>query len=194
MFDDFNDVPFDVEEYSEDADSVMDLYKESEEQTGPIDTVTANYYVGIVRKNKEKEAEYKEQAKAMLEDFKYKVDAWLRKRQTTLDYSTQLCLAKLEEYYRANQPANGKSISLPEGHIGFYSVAEKYSFDENADMILKTLEDTEGLKQFVRYTPSINKVALKKACSFHDGQVFVGETLIPGATYTPKTTEFKARQ
>lgn len=193
MFDDFADVPFDVEEPKEDLDIESELFEDNSHMEGPIDVVTANYYVGLVKKNKQKENAYKEQAKAMKEDFNYRVDNWLRTRQQALEFSTQYYLGKLEAYYRDNQPANGKSLSLPEGHIGFYEVKEKFDFDANKDEIIKTLENTPGMKQYVRYTPAINKTDLRKACSVVDGEVYVGKTLLPGANYTPPSTEFKAR-
>ena len=194
MFDDYSDVPFDVEDPKEDADITEELYSENDEKTGPIDTVTANYYVGLIKKNKEKEALYKEQAKQMLEDFKYRVDNWLRTRQNSLDYSTQFYLGKLEAYYRENQPANGKSLSLPEGNIGFYAVQPKFDFDSNKKDIIKILEETPGLKQYLRYSPEINKNDLKKAVSVgDDGQIYIGKTLLPNVGYIPKTTEFKIR-
>ena len=193
MYDNYDDVPFDVNEYQEDADITEELYKEDVAE-GPIDMVTANYYVGLVKKNKAKEAEYKEQAKQMLEDFKYKIDRWLTTRQRALDFSTQYYLSKLEAFDRENQPANGKSLSLPEGNIGFYSVAAKFDFDSNKEQIIKILEANPDLKRYLRYTPAINKTDLKKAISVSDeGQVYIGETLLPNVGYEPKTVEFKTR-
>lgn len=191
MYDDF-EVPFDTEEFKEDADILSELYDDGPHE-GLINEVTANYYVGIVKQNKEKEAVYKEQAKNMIDDFTVKVQGWLAKRQRALDYSTQMCLGKLEAFYRANQPANGKSISLPEGHIGFYKVKEKYDFDTNKNDVIKILSDTPELNKFLRYTPAVDKINIRKACSFKDGIVYVDQTPLPGVTYTPETQEFRAK-
>lgn len=188
-----DDVPFDTEEAKEDADVVTELYETDTFQPGKeLDVTTANYFVGLIKKNQEKSKQYEDQAKEMKEDFKFKVDNWLRKRQRALEYSNQMLLMKLEGFYQKNQPSNGKPISLPEGNVGFYKVREKYDFDTNEKEIVDKLEKN-GLEKYLSYKPSIKKKDLKEACSFHDGNVYIGDTMLPEASYTPGTTEFKVR-
>ena len=189
----FYDVPFDTEEEAKDVDIVEELYNKDTFLAKEIDSVSANYFVGLVKKNKEKQKQYEEQAKEMKEDFAFKVDSWLRKRQQALDYSNQMLLAKLEAFYQQNQSGNGKPISLPEGNIGFYKTQEKYDFDTNEKEIINILTGKDELTQYLNFKPSIRKKELKKVCSVHDGNVYVGDTVLPEVTYTPATTEFKVR-
>lgn len=187
----YDDVPFDVfDEY--DDDLLTQLYQ-PEDKPGMVDTATANFYVGIVKRNKEKEVQYEEQAKQMIDLFKVRVENWLAQRKRSLDYSTQHCMDKLRVYWDNNLPSTGKSISLPEGNIGFYKVPEKYDFDSHKDEIIKALEESEETKQYIRYTPAVNKKDIKKACSYHDGSVYIGDQKLPLVGYTPATQEFKVR-
>ena len=193
----FDDVPFDVTEEDPDyCEEVLDrIYKEGSE-TGDhknINAVSANYYLARIKKNKEKAAQYAEQAKQMKDDFKVRVDNWLASRQHALDYDTQYCMDVLELYYEENKPANGKSISLPEGNIGMYTVQAKYDFDTGKEDILKFLEQYPGLHRFIRNKPEINKSDLKKACTVEDGKLYIDGYEIPKAGFTPKTTEFGVR-
>ena len=194
MFDDYSDIPFDVNT-EEDEDIGEELYAANSGKTGPIDMITANYYVGLVKKNKAKAEEYEEKAKEMKDDFGFRVDKWLRGRLDSLDYSNAFYLGKLEEYFNQNPPeGDKKSISLPEGHIGFYKNREKYDFDTNEKEVIAMLESDPELKShYLKYTPSTDKITLIKACSFNHGKVMVNGKEIPGAKYTPATTEFKAR-
>lgn len=193
MFDDYSDIPFDVNA-EEDADIGEELYSQGD-KTGPIDMITANYYVGLIKKNKVKAEEYAEKAKDMKNDFSFRVDNWLRGRLNALDYSNEFYLSKLQEYFNQNPPeGNKKTISLPEGNIGFYAVREKFDFDTNEKEIIAMLESNPDLqKKYLKYKPSIDRMALRKACLPEDGKVTVEGKVLPGVSYTPATTEFKTR-
>ena len=193
----FDDVPFDV--FEEDPDLNKEawdqIFKEGSEagEGSEITASSANYYLGRIKKNKEKLSQYTEQAKQMKDDFKVRVEAWLQSRQKALDYDTQHCMDMLEMYYEKNKTADGKSISLPEGNIGMYSVRAKYDFDTAKEEILKFLQEHPELQQFIRNKPEINKSILQKACVVADGKLYVDGYEIPHAGYTPKTTEFGIR-
>ena len=193
----FDDVPFDVFEDDPDcSQEAMDrLYKEGAEanNNSDISVVDANYYLGRIKQNKEKAARYKDQAKQMKDDFNVRVDAWFQSRQKALDYDTQYCMDVLELYYEKNKPEDGKSLSLPEGNIGMYTVQAKYDFDTAKDVILKFLQDHPGLQKYVRFKPEINKTELKNACTVENGKLFIDDLEIPNASYTPKTKTFGIR-
>ena len=189
-----NDVPFDVfDDFDVDREIVDLLYKEGADGRNHLDAVSANYYLGRVKQNKEKLKRYEDQAKQIKDDFKVRVDNWLQSRKNALEFDTQHCLDALELYYESNKPINGKPLSLPEGNIGMYSVTAKYDFDSCKEEILKFLQDHPELQQYVRNKPEINKEELKKACVVKDGRVYVGEIEIPKAGYTPKTSKFSFR-
>ena len=191
----FDDVPFDV---FDDPDITEDpwgtLYKEGS-QDKPVDAATANYYVGRIKQNRAKMDEYKEQARQMKDDFKVRVDTWLQSRQKSLDYDTQHCMDMLEMYYEQNKPANGKSISLPEGNIGMYTVPAKYDFDTQEKQILAILSSNPGLQQYIRTKEEIDRVKIRKDITIVDDEVCIGEHKIPlpEIGYTPKSTAFGIR-
>lgn len=191
-----NDVPFDVfDEEDPDSERITweSLYKEGSGTQPPIDAVSANYYLGRIKQNKEKMKSYEEQAKQMKDDFIVRVEQWLDTRRSSLDYDTQHCMDMLEIYYERNKPANGKPISLPEGNIGIYATRENFDFDTNADKILPLLEKDDALKEFIRYKPSINKMEIKKACAVKDGIVYIHGKKMPLVGYTPKGKAFSIR-
>ena len=189
----YDDIPFDVyDDPDVEKDILSELYKVDHEP-GPISAVSANYYLGRIKQNREKMTKYKEQAKQISDDFKARIETWLQSRQKTLDFDTQHCMDMLEAYYEQNKPANGKSLSLPEGNIGMYSVAAKYDFDTCKDDVLKFLQDHEELQKYIRNKPEINKAELKKACSVVDGKIYVGDLELPKVGFIPKTSEFGIR-
>lgn len=191
----YEDIPFDVfEDPDMNEDPFASLYKEGS-QGRPIDATTANYYVGRIKQDKEKMKQYDEQAKQMKDDFKVRVDTWLQSRQKTLDADIQHCMDMLEIYYAQNPPANGKSISLPEGNIGMYAVSAKYDFDTKEKQILDILRTNPELQQYVRTKEEIDRARIRKDITIVDGEVCVGEHKIPFPEigYTPKTTAFGIR-
>lgn len=189
-----DDVPFDVyDDPDSDASTWETLFKEGSEGHRPVDAATANYYLGRIKQNKEKLRQYESQAKEMKDDFKVRVDGWLQSRQSALEYDNQHCLEILEMYFEDNKPARGKTISLPEGNIGLYATPEKYDFDTHKEDVLRYLQDHPELQKYIRNKPEINRSELKKACSFRDGKIYVGDLELPNVTYSPKTDQFSIR-
>ena len=190
----YDDIPFDV--FEEDPDSGKEtwetLFKEGSATCPPVDAATANYYLGRIKQDKEKMERYKEQAKQMKDDFKIRVDTWLQSRQSSLDYDIQHCLDMLEIYYEAHKPADGKSISLPEGNIGLYSVSEKYDFDSHEKDVIKYLQDHQ-LSKYLRIKPEIDKKEIKKAITFDGEKLWIEGIELPNVPYTPKTKVFGIR-
>lgn len=183
--------PFEVMDPDSQSDMWSKIFKEGADGRDHLDAASANYYVGRIKQNKQKAKQYEEQAKEMKDDFKTRVDSWLKSRQDALDYDTQHCMEMLEMYYEANKPANGKSISLPEGNIGMYSVPAKYDFDSKKEEILQYLQDHQ-LFQFIRNKLEIDKAGIKKAIREENGKLYIGDIELPVA-YIPKTTAFNIR-
>ena len=190
----YDDIPFDV--FEEDPDSGQEtwetLFKEGSANCPPTDATTANYYLGRIKQNREKMERYKEQAKQMKNDFKVRVETWLQSRQNSLDYDTQHCMEMLEMYYAANKPADGKSISLPEGNIGMYSVPEKYDFESYEKDVIKYLQDNQ-LSKYLRLKPEIDKKEIKKAITYDGEKLWIDGIELPNVPYTPKTKAFGIR-
>ena len=189
----YDDVPFDVFDDSDMNENPWEsLYKEGSRDR-PVDAVTANYYLGRIKQNKEKIKQYETQAKQMKDDFKVRVDTWLQNRQNSLNFDIQHCMEMLELYFEQNRPVKGKTLSLPEGNIGMYSVPAKYDFDTNGKEILNILQTNPELQKYVRIKPEINVAELKKACTVKDDKVYVGELELPNVGYVPKTDVFNIR-
>ena len=188
----FEDVPFDVIDPDMNKEAWDVLFQKGSENQKSLNASAANYYLGRIKQNKEKAEQYKSQAKEMKDDFKVRVDTWLQSRQNALDYDTQHCLEMLEAYYENHKPANGKSISLPEGNIGMYAVAAKYDFDTYKDKIVKFLQEHQ-LTQYIRNKPEVNKTEIKKAVQEVDGKLYINGIELPDVPYTPKTTAFGIR-
>lgn len=188
----FEDIPFDVMDPDDNKEAWALMYQEGSEGQNNLNASAANYYLGRIKQNKEKAEQYKNQAKEMKDDFKVRVDTWLQSRQNALDYDTQHCLEMLEAYYEAHKPANGKSISLPEGNIGMYTVSAKYDFDTYKDKVVKFLQEHQ-LTQYIRNKPEVNKTEIKKAVREVDGKLYVDGIELSDVPYTPKTTAFGIR-
>lgn len=190
-----NDVPFDV--FEEDPDSGRDLweslYKEGSSGPGVPDAASANYYLGRIKQNRKKLESYEEQAKQMKADFNARIETWLKARTSSLDYDTQHCMDMLEMYYEHNKPANGKSISLPEGSIGNYTVQAKYDFDSCKQDVLDILQQNEALHKYIRVKSEIDRTKIKKALTEKDGKLFVDGVELPMVPFTSKTTAFGIR-
>jgi len=181
--------PLDLDDIDSNADAWEKIFRDGSDHREHLDSASANYYVGRLKKNKEKAEAYEQQAKEMIDDFKVRVQNWLKTRQEALEYDNKHCMEMLEAFYESHKPENGKPISLPEGNVGFYTAREKYDFDTNEKEIIKLLEEDPDMKQFLRYKPEINRIEFKKACTVDGDQVYLHGKKVPVA-FTPKSKVF----
>lgn len=184
----------------EDFDDFLDdSFETTEMNEVEISDNTANYLIYRYNRNVAKQEEYAEKAKAILEDYKTKVMAWLETRQAALNYDNDNCIRRLQEYYEHNAANNSEKLKLPAGTIGYYKKARSIKIN-NAELSsyydsLKDEAEKAAFKRFLKPKTAFDLTKLKAACTVDEerNELVLDGFSVPGSSFTPGTTEFKVR-
>lgn len=150
----------------------------------------------FIRKYKELAAEKKEFeriAKEKLEFEKNKVEAWLEKHNKQINTSLEYIEKLLKSYAIENidTTSKKKSISLPEGIIGFRKQQDEYAYEN--DVIADYLRTINDSRFFIPVEPKLDIKTLKKTGKAVDGKFYLNDRLVPGITVTPREDKFEVK-
>lgn len=186
-----------LEEFMEE-ETVKELKIEEEKmanKTFVIETKEqANFFIKQVLDAKAQIAEVQATSKRMLESEKSKIERWEQKEVNKIQNSIEYMSGLLQNFAEGElEKSNGKkkSVSLPNGSIGFRAQQPKYEYDDTT--ILKYLQDN-GREDFINYKPSVSHSELKKNGTVKEGQLYLGNEVVPGVTVIPQDPKFEVKE
>lgn len=149
---------------------------------------SADYYLNRLKLNKKKIEEIDFKAKMYKAEYEAKIEAWQKRRSNLYQRDIDHCSEILEAYFNKVEIDPAKKVSLPSGTIGFYKTREKINYDEA--LLTKYLLEHENFQKYISVKPSINKNLLKKEATYVDGQMQIGNVVLPGVSITEAVTKF----
>ena len=171
-----------------DADMVQDFlaYSQPEKKEGWTckDEVDANWVLGMIKKAQAEQARLDENYQAM----QNQLDAWHDDRSAKLDAELEHWKTVLNIYAdNALKDGKKKSMSLPNGKIGFRKMAPAYERDEKALMAFVKA----SAPAYIKVKESVDWSGLKKACKVDgDHLVTADGEIVDGVTVTPQDPKF----
>jgi phage host-nuclease inhibitor protein Gam len=187
----------DLEEFMENED-LVDLKIEQEkiaDNTFRIETKEqANFFIKQVLDAKAQIEEIKTTGNDMLTREQSKIERWMEKEinkvQNSIEYMAGLLQSFVEEEL-AKTNGKKKSVSLPNGSVGFRTQQPKYEYDDK--VLLPYLQDN-GREDLINYKPSVSHSELKKRGTVKEGQLYLGNEVVPGVTVIPQDPKFEVKE
>lgn len=150
----------------------------------------ANYYVRKVKELELEEAEIEAMAQHQLERLQENIRLWKEKELKKLQYPKQFFIGLLETFAEEQlQDAKKKTLSLPNGSIGFKKQRDEYHYDDK--LLTEFLSHSKYAHE--ETVIKINKTDLKKDLSVVDGKAYLEGTLVPGIEVTEKEPKFEVK-
>lgn len=161
-----------------------------------ISETDANYYIGRVKRNKDKKAAIKNRAKSILEDYKTRVALWEENQNKAIDYDIEKCMEKLEKYFSATAPNKSTKLSFPEGKLGYYKQRGSVKFDKDIVEDFVINEDNVLSTYRIESEPTVDFESLKEEgkVNYDDLTFSVLGIVIPGVTVTAPSEKFSIRK
>lgn len=150
----------------------------------------ANYYVRKFKELEIAEAEIRDTAERQIKRTRENIGLWEEQELKKLQYPKNF-FANLLQEYAAEQLADAtkKTLSLPNGKIGFKKQKDEYQYDE--ELLKSQLADSKYAKHQVEV--KIDKNSLKKDISVVDGKAYLEGALIPGIHVIPRAEKFEVK-
>lgn len=174
--------------------------KESVSQEEVIDDIKVNYYIGKIKKNQEMKKMITDRSKAILEEYKDKVNLWKEKKHRALDNNNEFLMDQLKKYYDANAKNNKTKLHFPEGNLGYYKSRTSIAFDdemimEYIKMIRKKNNDPTAYSDFIKEVQTIDTKELKNqgVIDLETNTLKINDVAFPGVRITPGKEEFNIR-
>ena len=158
---------------------------------------SANYYIGLVKANREEMKKITVRAKEIVDDYKFRTELWRDRQIETLENQNNYILQMLKSYYDAN--GDGKSkLKFPNGNIGNYAVRESIKWDDEKALVDFIREEKKksplGFQNVLKLEYKLNKDELKSKIKFtEDGKAIPEGVELPYITHTEKSEEFNVR-
>ena len=154
----------------------------------------ANFFIKQVLDARAQIVEIQNTANDMLLREQSKIERWMNKEtnkiQNSIDYMSGL-LQNFTEEELAKTNNKKKSISLPNGSIGFKKQQNKFEYDDK--VILAYLQDTKK-EQYINYKPTVAHSELKKDGTVVVGSLIIDNEPIPGITIIPQDPKFEVKE
>ena len=150
----------------------------------------ANYYIRKFKELEIAEAEIRDTAERQMKRMQENIGLWQEQELKKLQYPKAF-FANLLQEYAAEQLADAtkKTLSLPNGKIGFKKQKDEYRYDE--ELLKSQLIDSKYAKQEVEI--KIDKNSLKKDISVVNGKAYLEGVLISGIQVIPREAKFEVK-
>ena len=174
-----------------------EIKREALEATAISSDSSANYYIGIIKANREEMKKITARAKEIVEDYKFRTELWRDKQIETLENQNNYILQMLKSFYDVN--GDGKSkLKFPNGNIGNYAVRESIKYDDEKALVDFILEEKKksplGFQNILKREYKLNKDELKSKIQFtEDGKAMLEGIELPFITHTEKSEAFNVR-
>lgn len=174
-----------------------EIKREALEATAISSESSANYYIGIIKANREEMKKITARAKEIVEDYKFRTELWRDKQIETLENQNNYILQMLKSFYDVN--GDGKSkLKFPNGNIGNYAVRESIKYDDEKALVDFILEEKKksplGFQNILKREYKLNKDELKSQIQFtEDGKAMLEGIELPFITHTEKSEAFNVR-
>lgn len=146
----------------------------------------ANYYLRKYKEIELAESEIDETALKELERFTKNINEWKEKELSKLQYPKQFFKALLEEFAKEQTTDAKRTLSLPNGSIGFKKQQSEYIY--NDDILKNFLSQTEYVHR--EEVLKLDKKALKKDLVVVDGKAYIDGQEIPGVEVHQRDMKF----
>jgi phage host-nuclease inhibitor protein Gam len=172
---------------------IQNLNIEDPEQFHIVSREQANYFIKKIKDAQNEIDEVNKTASVELAKTTERINDWRQKetnkRQRDIDYISTL----LEEFARKEleeSEGKAKSISLPNGAIGFRKQQPKFDYDDT--VVLDNLKKN-NLDKFINIVPSINKKELKKEAVIKNDKLYINDVELEGITVTSLEDKFEVK-
>ena len=174
-----------------------EIKREALEATAISSNSSANYYIGIIKANREEMKKITTRAKEIVDDYKFRTELWRDKQIEILENQNNYILQMLKSYYDAN--GDGKSkLKFPNGNIGNYAIRESIKYDDEKALVDFIREEKKksplGFQNILKLEYKLNKDELKSKITFtEDGKAILEGVELPFVTHTEKSEAFNVR-
>lgn len=174
-----------------------EIKREALEATSISSVSSANYYIGLIKTNREEMKNITARAKEIIEDYKFRTELWRDKQIEILENQNNYILQMLKSYYEANGDGKNK-LKFPNGNIGNYAVRESIKWDDEkalVDFIRKEKKKSPlGFQNILKLEYKLNKDEIKSKVQFtEDGKAILEGVELPFITHTEKSEAFNVR-
>lgn len=153
----------------------------------------ANFYVKLYTQLVSEEHEVNSLCDAELNRVSRSINEFRDKKLKELSSKKKYISDILQQYAAAElKDKKTKTIKLPYGNLSFKKQQPKYTYASDEELVLAM----KGIKPELiktKITESVDKTLLKKEAIVSDGQVYIGEHLVPGVTVQEQDPKFEIK-
>lgn len=158
---------------------------------------SANYYIGLIKANREEMKNVTNRAKEIIDDYKFRTELWRDKQIELLENQNNFYLEQLKAYYVANGDPK-KRMKFPNGNIGNYAVRENIKWNDEKALVEYIQEQKKksplGFQNMLKIEYKLNKDEIKSRLVFtNDGKATLDNVELPFVTHTEKREEFNVK-